>query len=139
MLGLLLLDYQPGVWQSEMKKANKHVSYTLSAGEGCCCGLAFGPSSAVEILEIAGKVGSGSLILQMQEPIAINNELISCVVVTPRYIGDTLKMLREKGCIVDIARVLPNKLDQLQKGNVEESTDYLAVGECKPKVTNCTS
>jgi hypothetical protein len=117
-----------------MKKTNKQILYMVTAGEGCCCGPAFGPSSAKELFEIAAKKDPGSLILQMQEPVAYNNELLSFIVVTPRYIGDTLKMLREKGCIVDIARALPNQLDQLRKGNVNEATEYLAVGECKPKV-----
>ncbi|NJD57616.1 MAG: hypothetical protein FIA94_14595 [Nitrospirae bacterium] len=115
-----------------MKKANKQMLYTVTVGEGCCCGPAFGPSSARELFEIAAEKGPGSVILQIEEPIAYNNELISYIVVTPRYIGDTLKMLRKNGCIVDIARVLPDQLDQLRKGKVDGSAEYLAVGECRP-------
>jgi len=44
----------------------------------------------MELFEIASKEAPGSVILQMQEPIAYNNELISCIVVTPGYVGDTL-------------------------------------------------
>jgi hypothetical protein len=116
-----------------MKQANKQIFYMVTAGEGCCCGPAFGPSSARELFEIAAEKEPGSVTLQMQEPIAYNNELISYMVVTPRYIGDTLEMLRTKGCIVNIARVLPDRLDQLREGNVNDSTERLAVGECKPK------
>ncbi len=110
---------------------SRQIRYTVSAGEGCCCGPVFGPSSAVEIFEILDKDGPGSLILQIEEPFAINSELVSYVVVTPRYTGDTLKMLREKGCIVNIAKVLPNRLDQLMNGDEKGATEYLAVGECK--------
>lgn len=122
-----------------MKKADEAKLFIVTAGEGCCCGPAFGPSSGKELFEIPAKDGPGSLILHMQEPIAFNNELLTYLVVTPRYAGDTLKVLRENGGIVDVARVLPDQFDRLRKGNVRESTEHLAVGECRPIVPRVTS
>ena len=102
---------------------------------GCCCGPAFGPSLSEEVFEIPGTEAAGSLLLKMLEPIAYNSKMISYVVVTARYIGDTLGMLREKGCIVNIFRVLAEKLDQLREGSLKGPTEYLAVGKCRPNVS----
>ena len=116
----------------EIMTGSERIRYTIAAGEGCCCGPAFGPSLSEEIFEIPGTSAPGSVLLKMQEPFAYNNEMISYVVVTPRYGGDTLLMLRDIGCIVNVFRVLPEKLDQLRDGSFKDSTEYLAVGECRP-------
>ena len=111
---------------------SERIRYLIAAGEGCCCGPAFGPSLSEEIFVIPGTSLPGSLLLKMLEPIAYNNEVISYLAVTPRYVGDTLVMLRDTGCIVNIFRALPERLDQLREGSFKDSTEYLAVGECRP-------
>lgn len=111
---------------------HSQLRYTVTIGEGCCCGPAFGPALAYEILEIDRQTAPGSIVLQMKEPVALYNDLISHLVVTPRYKGDTLCMLRERGCIVDIEMVLPGRLDQLRKGDSMQTTAYVGVGECRP-------
>lgn len=106
--------------------------YQLTGGDGGAYGPVFGPVLAEEVREITGE-DSNYLMLRLLEPIKYGNDLINYLVVSPRYVGDTLGKLRNAGCTVGVGRVLPGKETSVQtEGVTNLSVEYWSIGSCLP-------
>jgi hypothetical protein len=111
---------------------SKPYKYKVSGGDGGCYGPNFGPVNAQEIAEIASDRTS-YLLLKLDAPIKHEKDSIDYFVVSPRYVGDSLKKLRRRGCHVGVGRVLPNQEQAVRTAGISEATvEYWAIGVCTP-------
>jgi hypothetical protein len=103
--------------------------FQLSGGDGGAYGPIFGPVTGAEI----EATGSRSyLVLQLTEPIKEGDMEIEYLLVAPRYSGDTIETLKERGCTVGVSIVFPEKInDLLQNGSSSKNARYWAIGECR--------
>ena len=117
-----------------MPKMEDSNTYKLEGGDGGAYGPEFGPVLADEVRIIEAEEGGNSyLMLKLQEPIQYESDQINYFVVSPRYVGDSLKKLRQKGCIVGVGRVLPGQEAAVQeKGVSNETVEYWSIGSCTP-------
>ena len=115
----------------EMQETN---TYELAGGDGGAYGPIFGPVLANEIGEVKAEDGSSIyMLLKLRAPIQFENDKIDYLVVSPRYVGDTLKKLRRKGCTVGVGRVLPGREALVQERGVNtETVEYWSIGSCTP-------
>lgn len=106
--------------------------YKVNGGDGGCYGPNFGPVNAQEIAEVASD-GTSYLLLKLEAPIKHEQDVIDYIVVSPRYVGDSLDKLRQRGCHVGVSRVLPNQEKAVRTAGVSEATvEYWAIGVCTP-------
>jgi hypothetical protein len=115
----------------EMKETN---TYKLAGGDGGAYGPEFGPVFADEFGEVNAAEGNNQyLLLKLQESILFGSDKINFFVVSPRYVGDTLKKLRRKDCTVGVGRVLPGQESLVrEKGVNNETVEYWSIGSCIP-------
>jgi hypothetical protein len=107
----------------------KKKYYNISGGDDGAYGPIFGPVKAEEICVIK----EDYVLLKLKETIQYKNDKIEYFVVAPRYKGDDINLLRKKGCIVGVARVLPNKVDNIINTKViKPNIEYWSIGNCKP-------
>jgi hypothetical protein len=107
----------------------KKRTFQLSGGDSGAYGSPFGPVNAVEI-EVSNN--KKYLVVQLEEPIEEDEMEIQYFIVAPRYVGDTLETLKEKGCTVGVSIVLPDRIeDVLKRGMSCENSKFWAIGECK--------
>lgn len=107
-------------------------SYSLTGGDGAACGPAFGPIRARAVAELVHE-GRPRLVLEPHAPLEVEGAGIVCLVVSPRYEGETLAGLRTKECVVAVARVLPGREGTVGAGRIPPGAlEYLAVGTCTP-------
>ena len=123
-----MLDLTP----TKIPPMEKPKTYTLAGGDGGCYGPNFGPVLAQELGELKAD-GTTYLMLKLVTPIHLEKDQIDYIVVSPRYVGDTLRKLRKKGCRVGIGRVLPEQHQAVQLHGISDKTvEYWAIGTCKP-------
>ena len=107
-------------------------TYKISGGDGGSYGPIFGPANAREIAEIDTD-GTAYLLLELDDPITHEQGRIDYLVVSPRYVGDSIKKLRRRGVHVGVGRVLPNQARVIREEGVSETTvENWAVGICTP-------
>lgn len=102
--------------------------YELSGGDDGAYGPGFGPVRAFEIDVVEDADGKRWQLVQLESALDYEDQRIEYFVLSPRYTGDRLSTLRDKGCTVGIGRVLPGKIDRVRNGDVAENVQYWAVG-----------
>lgn len=110
----------------------KQRIFELSGGDGGAYGLLFGPIKAIEFADIDVAENKKYLVLKLEKPIVDSETVISYLIVAPRYVGDTIEILKEKGCTVGVSIVYPEKIEEvLASGMNSKNSKYWAIGECK--------
>lgn len=110
----------------------KKRMFQLSGGDGGAYGPLFGPVNAVEYGEIEVADNRKHLVLKLEEPIREGEMQIAYFIVAPRYVGDTIETLKEKGCTVGVSIVYPEKIEEVVgNGMSNQNSKYWAIGECK--------
>lgn len=107
------------------------LRFEISGGDDGAYGPAFGPVEAFEIEVVEDTGGVSYQLIQLLQSIHHGDAQIEYMTLLPRYKGDSIRRLRDHGCVVGIARVLPGKLDAVRAGHVSDNVEYWAVGTCK--------
>lgn len=105
--------------------------YELAGGDGGSYGPIFGPVIADEVGEVGLREGGRYLLLELRSPLSFEGRPVSHVVITPRYVGDTLDNVRTGETTVGIGLVLLDPVDlakALERGDVH----HYAVGVSTP-------
>jgi hypothetical protein len=105
--------------------------FEITGGDGGAYGPEFGPVVGMEVAEIHGPQND-YLLLSLSPPMSIDDRSVECMIVSPRYQGDTLKKLRQKGCTVGVFLVQEGMQDEVKTGITKDNVTYWAVGGCKP-------
>lgn len=110
----------------------KKRMFQLSGGDGGAYGPLFGPVNAVEFGEIEVDDDRKYLLVELEKPINEAEMIISYLIVAPRYAGDTIETLKEKGCTAGVSIVYPQKIEEvLENGMSTQNSKYWAIGECR--------
>ena len=110
----------------------KQRIFELSGGDGGAYGPFFGPVKAVEFADIVDAENKKYLVVKLEKPVKDGEMEISYFIVAPRYVGDTIEILKEKGCVVGVSIVYPEKIEEvLVTGMTGQNTKYWAIGDCK--------
>lgn len=101
--------------------------YEISGGDGGAYGPAFGPITVFEIGIVEDAEGFSWQLVQLETCLEYDGQRIEYFVLSPRYRGDGMRKLQEKGCMVGVSRVLPGRLGDVRGGAVADNVDYWAV------------
>jgi hypothetical protein len=106
--------------------------YRLGLGDG-----AYGPGDIDEIVLSDGGVIEGPdlpnwhgqyLLGVCERPTSYRGEALRYVILSPRYVGDSLIHIRESGGVVGVGRVLPGREAPTSKDFNVADVEYWAVG-----------
>ena len=104
--------------------------YEVSGGDDGPYGPTFGPVYVFELAVIEASEGVSQLV-QLEQSIDIDDRHIEYLLLSPRYKGDSINKLQEKGCIVGISRVLPGRVEKIREGEIANNVEYFAVGKSR--------
>lgn len=93
-------------------------------------GPVFGPLYAEE-QGLVHDAGREYLLLRLDNPIETKDLRVKYVLVSPRYVGDTLEKLQQTECVVAVWRVSGGKRRLLDKG-LSQHAEYWAAGTSQP-------
>ena len=105
--------------------------FEISGGDGGAYGPAFGPVIAEEIAEIH-QPPNEYLLLRLAVPLTLSERTSEYMLISPRYVGDSLKKIRRRHCVVGIFIVHEGKQDEVRANITRDNVDYSAVGDCRP-------
>ena len=105
--------------------------FRLAGGDGAFYGAAFGPVYAEE-KGLVSDSGREFLLLKLESPIVADDGRIEYVLVSPRYVGDTLEKLKRSECVVAVWRVRSDKKRTPAKELFRKNSEYWSVGTSRP-------